>query len=46
MDLSREMYLKAGISPEVYEFCENIWNPLSRMRDDAGAFIFAENGYL
>lgn len=30
MDLSREMYLKAGISPEVYEFCENIWNSLSQ----------------
>ena len=28
MNLSHNMYLNAGISPSVYEFCENIWNSL------------------
>jgi len=30
MDLSREMYLKAGITPQVYDFCENIWTSLNK----------------
>ena len=28
MDMTKEMYLQMGISSEVYEFTEEIWNSL------------------
>ncbi len=37
MNLSQEMYLKAGISPKVYEFCEAIWNSLKNRFEEIDA---------
>lgn len=34
MNLSRNMYFDAGISPSVYDFCENIWNSLKDRFDE------------
>lgn len=37
MNLSRNMYYDAGISPSVYDFCENIWNSLKDRFDEIDA---------
>lgn len=37
MNLSRNMYYDAGISPSVYDFCENIWNSLKDRFDKIDA---------
>lgn len=37
MNLSRNMYFDAGISPSVYDFCENIWNSLKDRFDEIDA---------
>lgn len=37
MNLSRNMYYDTGISPSVYDFCENIWNSLKDRFDEIDA---------
>ena len=37
MNISRNMYLNAGISPLVYDFCESIWNSLEERFDEIDA---------